>query len=147
MAVRPGAPLDDAVRTGLASALASVGDRWSLLVIEALLDRPLRFTDLAAGVGIAPNILSRRLRHLEHEGLIVATPYSRRPLRHAYELTAAGRELSGALRLLTAWGARRAPEAEAPHHDVCGTPLEARWYCPTCARLVDDDEGDDLRWA
>ena len=61
--------------------------------------------------GIAPNVLSRRLRHLEHEGLVVATPYSRRPLRLAYELTAAGRELAGALRLLAAWGARRAPDA------------------------------------
>ena len=47
-------------------ALERVGDRWSLLVVEALLDGPQRFADLATRVpGIAPNILTQRLRRLE----------------------------------------------------------------------------------
>ena len=78
----------------LERAVASVGDRWSLLLVSALLDGPLRFGELAEAVpGVAPNILTRRLRHLEHEGLVVATPYSRRPLRVTYELTGTGRDL------------------------------------------------------
>jgi hypothetical protein len=31
-------------------------------------------------------------------------------------------------------------------HEECGTPLEARWYCPTCARTVEDDEAGDLHY-
>jgi DNA-binding HxlR family transcriptional regulator len=132
----------------LERAVASVGDRWTLLVIHALLDGPLRFGELAEAVpGLAPNILTRRLRHLEHEGLVDATPYSRRPLRMTYDLTAAGRELAGALALLSEWGARRAGGPAPRHHRPCGTSLEARWWCPTCERTVVDDEADELRYA
>ncbi len=124
----------------LSEALARVGDRWTLLVVEALLDGPRRFNDLLDQLpGIAANILSERLKRLEREGLLVARPYSDRPPRAAYQLTAEGRELAGALRLLTYWGAGHADPAQAPRHAACGTPIEARWYCPTCDRLVDDD--------
>jgi DNA-binding HxlR family transcriptional regulator len=128
--------------------VASVGDRWSLLVVDALFDGPLRFNQLAEAVpGVAPNILTRRLRHLEHEGLVVTTPYSRRPLRLVYALTAAGHELAGALALLSSWGARRDGTLEPRHHTACGTPVEARWWCPTCDRAVGPDEADELRHA
>ena len=50
----------------LAGALARVGDRWSLLVVDALSDGPRRFADLEAAVpGIATNVLTQRLRRLE----------------------------------------------------------------------------------
>jgi DNA-binding HxlR family transcriptional regulator len=124
----------------LAEALAKVGDRWTLLVVEALLAGPGRFNDLLGQIpGIAANILSERLKRLEREGLLVARPYSERPPRAAYELTAEGKDLAGALRLLAHWGARHADPAETPRHPACGTPVEVRWYCPTCDRLVDLD--------
>src|ERR1700752_581830 len=123
----------------LAEALARVGDRWALLVVEALLSGPPRFNDLLGQVpGIAANILSDRLKRLEREGLLVARPYSERPPRAAYHLTAEGRELAGALRLLAYWGSGHADPAQAPVHPACGTPVEARWYCPTCDHLVDE---------
>jgi DNA-binding HxlR family transcriptional regulator len=129
----------------LAEALAKVGDRWTLLVVEALLPGPRRFNDLLAGIGgIAANILSERLKRLERDGLLVARPYSERPPRAAYELTAGGKELAGALRLLAHWGARHADPAEAPRHAACGTPVEPRWYCPTCDRLVEPGHADAL---
>jgi DNA-binding HxlR family transcriptional regulator len=122
----------------LAEALARVGDRWTLLVVEALLAGPGRFSELLSQIpGIAANILSERLKRLERDGLLVARPYSDRPPRAAYELTAGGKELAGALHLLAQWGARHAGEADVPRHAACGTPLEVRWYCPTCDRLVD----------
>jgi DNA-binding HxlR family transcriptional regulator len=125
----------------LAEALARVGDRWTLLVVEALLSGPRRFNDLLGQIpGIAANILSERLRRLEREALLVARPYSERPPRAAYQLTAEGRELAGALRLLAHWGARHADPAGGPRHLTCGTPIEARWYCPTCDCLVDDEQ-------
>ena len=118
-------------RSALADALAAVGDRWTLLLIAALLDGPRRFGELQEEVeGIAPNVLTQRLRQLERNALVVAQPYSERPPRFVYELTAAGRELAGALRLLAGWGARNAEGAAAPRHAVCGTPMEARWWCP-----------------
>ena len=134
--------------TALSEALKRVGDRWTLLIVEALLDGPRRFGDLQETVeGIAPNILTQRLRHLEREAIVLSRPYSQRPPRLAYELTASGAELAGALRLLSDWGARSAEEAEPLRHSVCDTPLEARWYCPTCARAIDDDETTDVHFA
>jgi DNA-binding HxlR family transcriptional regulator len=126
-------------REALACALEVVGDRWTLLVLATLLDTgPRRFGELQSEInGIAPNVLTQRLRHLERHGLIVATPYSERPPRFVYEVSAAGRELESPLRLLAGWGARREPAA-GPRHAVCGTPLEARWWCPTCEQAVDE---------
>jgi DNA-binding HxlR family transcriptional regulator len=124
----------------LAEALARVGDRWTLLVVEALLPGPLRFNDLLSQIpGIAANILSDRLKRLERDGLLVARPYSQRPPRAAYQLTAEGTELAGALRLLAHWGSRHTDQADSPHHPACGTPIEVRWYCPTCDQLVDHE--------
>lgn len=136
---RSASPLD--------AALARVGDRWSLLLVEALLTGSRRFNELLEDVpGIAPNILTDRLRRLEREAVVRATPYIERPMRYAYDLTADGRELAGVLRLLATWGARGTDAAEPLRHVTCGTPMEARWYCPTCARAVADDESSALRF-
>ena len=124
----------------LAEALGRVGDRWTLLVVHALLGGPRRFNDLLEQIpGIAPNILSERLKRLERDSLVVSRPYTDRPPRAAYELTAEGTELAGALRLLADWGARHSLPESAPRHPLCGTPIEARWYCPTCDRLVEEE--------
>jgi len=132
-------PRTDQAPTPLELALERVGDRWSLLLVEALLDGPRRFNELGDSVaGIAPNILTDRLRRLEREGVVIARPYTDRPPRMEYALTAAGRDLAGALRLLADWGARRSPDSEPMRHGLCGTPLEARWYCPTCTVVVDE---------
>lgn len=132
----PVSPLD--------SALQRVGDRWTLLLVEALLTGPQRFGELEGRItGLAPNILSKRLKALEADGVIVAAPYSQRPYRVAYTLSASGTELAGALRLLAQWGAERTGDT-GMRHATCGTAVEARWWCPTCARTVDDDEAPDL---
>ena len=139
MPQRPGQGRAEQAPTPLELALERVGDRWSLLLVEALLDGPRRFNELVEGLGgIAPNILTDRLRRLEREGVVLARPYSDRPPRMEYALTAAGRDLAGALRLLADWGSRRSDDTEPMRHITCGTPLEARWYCPTCTVLVDD---------
>lgn len=140
-------PAMAASESPLAAALERVGDRWSLLLVEALLSGPRRFGELGEAVpGIAPNILTDRLRRLEAERVVRATPYSQRPPRFAYELTDEGAELAGALRLLADWGSRVSRDAEPMRHAACGTPLEARWYCPTCARAVEGAEADEVRY-
>ena len=143
-------PYDRAIppaQTPLAAALERVGDRWSLLLIEALLDGPRRFGELSEAVaGIAPNILAERLRRLEGERVVRAVPYSERPPRFTYALTDEGLELAGVLRLLADWGSRGSAHAEPMRHGLCGTPLEARLWCPTCARSLDEPEADGLRF-
>jgi DNA-binding HxlR family transcriptional regulator len=132
----------------LSEALASVGDRWTLLVVAALLDGPRRFGDLQKELpAIAPNILTQRLRSLEKQGLVLAERYSERPPRFVYELGSAGRELAGALRLLSDWGARHTGDVDPPRHSACGTPLEAVWWCRTCERPVDDEDAADVHYA
>jgi DNA-binding HxlR family transcriptional regulator len=131
--------------SALERALVRVGDRWSLLVVEALLGGPRRFGELSAAVaGIAPNILAARLRRLTEDRLVVATPYSQRPPRLQYELTDDGRELAAALAVLATWAARIEDLPAVRFHDACGTPCELRPYCPTCHRLLDDDDVADL---
>lgn len=133
----------NASASALQEAVERVGDRWSLLIIHALLDAPARFNDLQERVtGVSPNVLSQRLRRLEAEGVVIAAPYSQRPLRFTYELTAAGRELAGALRLLAQWGTRHLPTDDALRHVACGTPVEARWWCPTCNQPAEHEATD-----
>jgi DNA-binding HxlR family transcriptional regulator len=134
--------------TPLEAAVGRIGDRWSLLLIDALLDGPRRFNELTAALpGIAPNVLSQRLKSLERNAVLVGHPYSHKPLRFRYELTGAGRDLAGALRLLAHWGAQGSDSADPSRHDLCGTPVEPRWYCPTCARVVDENEtASELRF-
>jgi DNA-binding HxlR family transcriptional regulator len=130
----------------LIDATTRIGDRWTLLVVAALLNGPRRFNDLTDDVpGIATNVLAKRLRHLEHEGLVLARPYSTRPPRVDYHLTGVGQELAGALRLLTSWGSRHSDTTDPHRHSSCGTGMEPRWYCPTCETLV-DDQTDEVRY-
>jgi len=132
--------------TPLEAALERVGDRWSLLIVEALLGAPRRFNQLADAIpDIAPNILTDRLRRLERERIVVATPYQHRPPRMSYALTADGHDLASALRLLADWGARGTVDADPMRHGRCGTPLETRWFCPTCQVAVDQGDAHEAR--
>jgi DNA-binding HxlR family transcriptional regulator len=129
--------------SALADALARFGDRWTLLLVAALLGGERRFNELQDDLdGIAPNVLSARLKLLTEQALVISRPYSERPPRFVYELTESGRELAGALRLLADWGARSGGAGEPLRHTPCGTTLEARWWCPNCELIVDDAAGE-----
>lgn len=142
------APTRATEASALGTALEAVGDRWTLLVVATLLDGARRFGELQDELGgIAPNVLSSRLRKLEDEGLVIAEQYCERPPRFAYELTEAGRGLAAPLRMLTNWGSRRSGEGEQPVHVSCGTPLDATWYCPACQEPVADEDAGELEYA
>lgn len=90
-----------------AYALDVVGERWALLVVRELLLGPKRFTDLRAGLPHASsNILSERLRDLEHGGVIQRRKLPPPAASTVYELTEWGRELEPIVTKLGAWGAR-----------------------------------------
>ena len=131
----------------LDAAARRIGDRWSLRIVGALLDGERTFGELAGEIdGIAPTILTARLRALQAMALVTATPYERRPLRMRYSLTEPGQRLGATIASLAEWGATREGDAERPVHRTCGTPVETRPWCPTCDRPVDDETGDDLVW-
>jgi DNA-binding HxlR family transcriptional regulator len=132
------AALDDAVRR--------VGDRWTLRIVAALLDGDRTFGELTEDVaGIAPNILTARLRTLERDRLIAARPYQHHPVRMRYQLTVPGRRLADTVALLAGWGARRSGASPA-RHEVCGAALEVRPWCPTCETVVEPGRADELVW-
>jgi DNA-binding HxlR family transcriptional regulator len=90
----------------IARALDVVGDRWTLLMVRELLLRgQCRFVDLRNGLpGVAPNLLSVRLKELEDVGLVVRTAAAPPVATPVYELTASGRALKPVLAELARWG-------------------------------------------
>jgi DNA-binding HxlR family transcriptional regulator len=128
-----GEPAGEEAPAGLAAACAVLGDRWSLPIIAALLDGPLRYTEIQERLpGLAPNILTARLRKLEQDSVLVATRYSSRPARFDYRLTADGAALGGVIELLSAWATERSEPGSVHTHAACGSALEMRWWCPSC---------------
>ncbi len=90
-----------------AYALDLVGERWALLIVRELLLGPKRFTDLRAGLPHAStNILSDRLRELEHSAIVRRRKLPPPAASTVYELTEWGRELEPVVTKLGAWGAR-----------------------------------------
>lgn len=84
--------------------LDRVGDKWTVLVIDALSEGPLRFTQLRDRIGgVAPKVLTQTLRTLERDGLLTRTVHAQVPPRVDYEVTELGRSLSGPLAALTDW--------------------------------------------
>jgi DNA-binding HxlR family transcriptional regulator len=89
----------------VAGALDRIGERWSLLIVRELLLGPLRFSDLARGVGGAPtDVLTKRLRDLEADGIVRRRQLEPPASATVYELTGLGRGLETPLLELGRWG-------------------------------------------
>lgn len=84
--------------------LMRVGDRWSILILRDIERGLTRYDQMRTSLGIAPNILSRRLAALSEAGLIEKRRYSQRPPRDEYLLTEAGRDFLPILAAIGAWG-------------------------------------------
>jgi DNA-binding HxlR family transcriptional regulator len=94
-----------------ARALESVGDWWSILILRDALQGLTRFDEFQQSLGVASNILSRRLKHLTHEDLFERRLYASHPPRYDYVLTDKGRDFYPVAVALFAWGNRHlAPE-------------------------------------
>lgn len=90
----------------VARGLEKVGDAWSMLVLRDLSLGLRRFEELRVSLGIAPNILTARLRALGEAGLVEKRRYSERPPRDEYVLTEAGRDFLPVLHVIGEWGRR-----------------------------------------
>jgi DNA-binding HxlR family transcriptional regulator len=121
----------------VAKTLEVIGDRWTLLVVRDLLRGTQRFQDLLGSLpGIAPNILSARLKLMEEHGLIRRTLYSDHPPRAEYALTDRGRELGMVVGALAAWGGRHVHRETQLVHAGCPHPVSVGYYCPDCKEGV-----------
>jgi len=121
----------------VAKTLDVIGDRWTLLVVRDLLGGRRRFQDLLVSLrGIAPNILSDRLKLMEEHGLIARHFYSEHPPRAEYELTDKGKELGVIVGALAAWGSRHVYRRSRLVHAGCQQPLKLGYYCPECGARV-----------
>jgi DNA-binding HxlR family transcriptional regulator len=90
----------------IARGLAVIGDAWSMLILRDAGLGMTRFDQFRASLGIAPNILARRLKKLTQAGLLTKTRYSEKPPRDEYLLTEAGRDFLPVLQVVGAWGRR-----------------------------------------
>ena len=121
----------------VAKTLEVIGDRWTLLVVRDLLPGARRFQDLLATLpGIAPNVLSTRLKLMEEHGVIGRRFYSDHPPRAEYVLTDKGRELGMVVGALAAWGGRHVYTRARLVHAACGRPVSVGYYCPDCEHGV-----------
>jgi DNA-binding HxlR family transcriptional regulator len=121
----------------MARALDVIGDPWTPLVLRDLYLGLTRFDELADDLGVARNLLARRLGHLVERGVVERRPYQHRPPRYDYRLTESGRELVPILMALTAWGDRWVgPQAGPPiqFRHACGKVVEPAVTCPACRR-------------
>jgi len=95
----------------IARSLDRVGEWWSILILRDAFRGLTRFDQFQKRLGIAPNMLTRRLASLVDSGLLERRLYSERPPRHEYVLTERGRDFQPVLWALLAWGNKHfAPE-------------------------------------
>jgi DNA-binding HxlR family transcriptional regulator len=97
-----------------ACALETVGEWWSILILRDAFQGMTRFDEFQKSLGIAPNILSRRLAHLVATGMLERRRYIERPPRYEYLLTPKGRDFFPVVVALFTWGNKHlAPQGEA----------------------------------
>ena len=125
----------------VAKSLEFLGERWTLLIVRDLLSGPRKFQDLQASLtGVAPTVLSHRLKILERHGIVRRGWYSRHPPRAEYTLTERGQDLKATVRALAIWGARHARGESVVVHEPCGGSIEIAYFCPTCDKTVPSAE-------
>jgi len=88
----------------IARSLERVGEWWSILILRDAFRGLNRFDQFQASLGIAPNMLTKRLNALVESGLLERRAYSEHPPRHEYILTERGRDFRPVLWALLAWG-------------------------------------------
>lgn len=92
--------------------VAQIGDKWSILILFALVDGPDRFNSLKSRIeGISQRMLTQTLRDLERDGFVLRTVYPQVPVKVEYELTELGKGLSASVWKLVSW-------ADVHHADI-----------------------------
>ena len=124
-----------------ARALEVVGERWSLLIMRDALFRGMtRFSDFQRSLGLASNVLAKRLDGFVENGVMEQRVNPEHAEQQEYVPTEKGRELKPVVLALTAWGDRWAAPNGPPvtfEHEGCGGKVEAHLLCLKCGRSPD----------
>ena len=108
------------------AAMSVFEGRWKSVILCRMMreDRPLRFKELAEGIdGISARILTKQLKEMESDHLIVRREYAESPPRVEYSLTDRGRSLGPILKAIAEWG-RENMFLNRVTFDVTGSPSE-----------------------
>ncbi len=94
--------------------LDHIAGKWTVLIVDALADGTLRYTDLRARIeGISQKMLTQTLRALEHDGFVERTAYPTIPPRVEYTLTELGHSLREPIAALREWIEAHIDDVEA----------------------------------
>ncbi len=117
-----------------ARTLEVVGERWSLLILrDALFKGYTHFSDFQKSLGVAANILARRLEVLVATGILKAVQTSSHPNHREYLLTEKGQDFKPVIVALTAWGDRWIDLGPAEFvHEKCGGLVRQHFHCTQC---------------
>lgn len=128
------------LNNSVAKALEVVGERWSLLIVRAVMHGHRRFGEIQESLGIARNVLTTRLQRLVDEEILERRAYSENPPRYEYFLTQKGLDLWPALIALLHWGDRYSPHPGGPTrvivHKDCGGRVSERGICERCDKVL-----------
>ena len=125
-------------RCPIARTIDLVGEWWSFLILRDAFRGIRRFDEFQSSLGIARNMLSRRLKRLVEAGLLETHPYSERPPRHEYRLTDKGRDFYPVIMTLMAWGNRWI------QRDQTTVALSRRTRAPLDPLLIDRATGEPI---
>ncbi len=123
----------------IASALETIGERWTLLILRDAFLGTRRFDDFQRSLGVARNVLTSRLNRLVDEGVLERRRYQERPDRYEYRLTEKGIDLWPVLYTLKRFGDKHFFDGPAPvrvEHRDCGTEIDDHMCCPKCGVQV-----------
>ena len=96
------------------SVLSLIGDKWTVMIVLTLTERPRRFNDIKRTIGgISQQMLARTLRALERDGMVARTVHSTIPPQVEYTLTSLGCSLAAPIRELGYWAGAHIAEIEA----------------------------------
>ena len=123
----------------VAQALDLIGDSWNVLILREAFYGSSRFDQFIGRLGIASNVLTRRLRGLVDSGLLERRRYNEHPPRYEYLLTERGRDLRPVLLTLLQWGKRHA----GPAGDTVQL-IDTRNDQPVQIALVDAQSGEPI---
>ena len=130
----------DGLDCSVARSLEHIGERWTFLILRDAFYGIRRFDDFQESLGIARNILTKRLAKLVDTGIMRKEQYQEHPPRHEYRLTEKGRDLVPLLTSLLAWGDKWETPDEPPVrliHTDCDNVMHAVAVCSECRDEID----------
>lgn len=118
-------PHSDPGCRAVSELLSRVGDKWTVLLVKALEERPRRFNELKREIGgISQQMLTRTLRTLERDGMVARTVHPTVPPSVEYALTDLGRSLAVPVMALAEWTFAHLPQIHANRAEYDGALMD-----------------------